>query len=34
MTVEHGLSSAEAAQQLGITTSTVARIIDRNRKLV
>lgn len=34
LTVEHGLSFAEAARQLGITTSAVARIIDRNRELV
>ena len=34
LTVEYGLSFAEAARQLGITTSAVARIIDRSRELV
>ncbi|MBW2063861.1 MAG: transposase [Deltaproteobacteria bacterium] len=34
LTVEYGLSFAEAARQLGITTSAVARIIDRRRELV
>jgi len=34
LTVEYGLSFAEAARQLGITTSAVARIIDRSMELV
>jgi len=34
LTVEYGLSFAEAARQLGITTSAVARIIDQSMAVI
>jgi len=34
LTVDYGLSFAEAARQLGITTSAIARIIYRSREIV